>query len=635
MAPSVPRWRARSRSLTAIAIVAGLYLCVEPAKVSQAARESAAQRYGFTGMEVPSRAGAARTVRAVHRDYEHISAWISSVGAAVALADLDSDGLANDLCVVDVRTDAVVVQPVPDRQAYAPMVIEPAPLPYDAATTAPMGCVPADLNEDGHMDLLVYYWGRTPVLFLRDGERFVGVELVPNPARWFSNSASVADFDGDGHLDVLVANYFPDGARVLDATDATGQSMQYSMSRAYNGGDKHLLLRRLSAPPEPMRPLFEPQRALFDEQTRRAWTLAVASCDVDGDQLPELYFANDFGPDRMLHNRSRPGTPRFELLSGEPSWTTPGSKVLGDDSFKGMGIDFGDLDGDGYMDMVVSNIAHEYGLLESHFAFIHDGDDSALERGIAPYTEKSEELGLSRSSWAWDLKLGDFDNSGELELVQTIGFVRGEVNRWPELQELATGNDGLLARPRAWPRFQPGDDLSGQRHPSFFARVGSRYADLSSELGLLAPHVSRGVAIADVDGDGDLDLAIAGQWEPSVFYRNECPNCGDFVGIHARLLLSAAPHASPEVRPGHPDSARPSRDAIGAIAILHMPDGSRRVQQVDGGSGHAGKRSAELHFGLGAATAQPLTLELRYRDMSGRAQTAQLRVRSGWHTIYL
>ena len=57
---------------------------------------------------------------------------------------------------------------------YAPFTLNPAPLPYDAATMAPMGVVPGDFNEDGLMDILVYYWGRSPVIFLR--KKTAGVE---------------------------------------------------------------------------------------------------------------------------------------------------------------------------------------------------------------------------------------------------------------------------------------------------------------------------------------------------------------------------------------------------------------------------------------------------------------------------
>jgi hypothetical protein len=113
----------------------------------------------------------------------------------------------------------------------------------------------------------------------------------------------------------------------------------------------------------------------------------MAARDLDGDlikanekelgkfrQLPEIYIANDFGPDRLLLNRSTPGNPRFILVEGKRGLATPRSKVLGRDSFKGMGVDFGDVVEDGHPAIAVSNISSPYALLESHFLFVNTGD---------------------------------------------------------------------------------------------------------------------------------------------------------------------------------------------------------------------------------------------------------------------
>jgi hypothetical protein len=110
----------------------------------------------------------------------------------------------------------------------------------------------------------------------------------------------------------------------------------------------------------------------------------VALADLDGDLRPELYYANDFGPDRLFHNRSEKGAIRFALLEGERHLTTPRSKVLGGDSFKGMGVDFADLNDDGRLDFFVSNISAEHALLESHFLFVSTGDVSGMREGVAP-----------------------------------------------------------------------------------------------------------------------------------------------------------------------------------------------------------------------------------------------------------
>ena len=282
------------------------------------------------------------------------------------------------------------------------------------------------------------------------------------------------------------------------------------------------------------------------------WTLAVAAVDLDGDLLPEIYFGNDFGPDRMLHNRSEPGKPKFALLHGRRTATTPASKVLGHDSFKGMGADFGDVNGDGQLDIYVSNIAAEYALEESHFLWVNSGSTELFKDGIAPYVDRSEDLGVSRSGWGWESRLADFDNDGVLEAIQATGFIRGNINRWPELHEVAMGNDVLLHSPQAWHRFHVGDDLSGhERNPLFVRSQSGRFYDIADLVGAGEQQVTRGIATADVDGDGDLDFAIGNQWETSRFYRNQANPSGRFLGL--RLLLPARGVTSPSiVRSGRP-----------------------------------------------------------------------------------
>jgi len=626
--------RRNATRLLALALILGLFGFARLPTLPDAERQALAGHFAFARAPLATPAGLRldRAVRAVHPGLKDIASWISSVGAGVALNDLDGDGLPNDLCSVDTRIDKVLVQPVPGTGARYPLfALDPSPLSYDARTMAPMGCLPGDFNEDGRMDLLVYYWGRQPVIFLRrdggEGDKplslasFRPVEAAPGNEIWNTNALTSADVDGDGHLDLIVGNYFPDGMRVLDATATDGAHMHRSMSRSENGGKNRLLLwQGGTAGPEPTVKFVDVANA-FDPQTTYSWTLAVGAADLDGDLLPEIYFGNDFGNDRLLHNLSTPGHPRFAVLEGRKTFTTPTSKVLGHDSFKGMGIDFADLNGDGIPDIYVSNIAQNYALEESHFVWVSTGDLKSMRRGVAPYSDQSESLGLSRSGWGWDARFADFDNDGVPEAVQAVGFARGERNRWPELHELAMGNDNNMLHPGAWPHFWPGDDLSGHLHDPFFVRArDGRYYDLAADLGLDDEHVSRGIAVADVDGDGRLDFALANQWETSYFFHNESAKAGAFLELLPRL----------------PALAGRTRPAVGAEVAVTLPDGRRRVAQVDGGSGHSGKRAPEVHFGLGRLSpATPLRVDVRWRDGQGKLRATTLRLTPGRHVFVL
>jgi hypothetical protein len=628
--------RRNAARVAAVALVVVAAWFTRLPSYSSAERAALASRFAFRELRLPVAASPTQSVRTVEPSLRTIAGWISAVGAAVSLSDLDGDGLPNDVCLVDPRSDRVTVAPAPGTGArYRPFTLDASPLAYDPATTAPTGCLPGDFDEDGRTDLLVYYWGRTPVLFLRrpgtrPGPRaFVHEELVRPLARWYTDTITSADVDGDGHADLVVGNYFPDGARVLDAKARhdPAMQMQNSMSRARNGGGDRIFLWR------PGRVHFAEARGALPRGAHGGWTLALAAADLNGDLLPELYVANDFGPDHLLYNRSTPGHVRLRVVTGTRGLTTPGSKVLGHDSFKGMGADFGDLNGDGRLDLFVSNITAEYALEESNFAWIADGKPGDMAKGRAPFVDRGESLGISRSGWAWDAKVADFDNSGENQIVQTTGFIRGTANRWPELHELAMANDTLLHHPSVWPRFRPGDDVSGHQRKAFFVRgPAGRYVDLSNQVGLGRVVVSRGIATGDVNGDGLLDLAVADQWAPSYLYRNVAPGRHRFLGL--RLLLPPN-GVRGETRVLSGLRGLRARSAIGAEVVVRVPGGRTLVGQVDGGNGHASVRAPELLFGLGHSPARRVTVRLAWRDGFGTPRQATLSLGRGWHTVLL
>lgn len=639
-------FRRHAAKLTAILLVVGVYGFARMPETSESELAKLAEEFRFSAAPLPTLNGETpKTIREVNPSLRRIAGWISSVGAAVALNDLDGDGLPNDVCYVDTRIDKVIVSPVPGTPArYQPFALDPITLPYDRATMAPMGCLPGDFNEDGLQDVLAYYWGRTPIAFIKqnrnssalNADSYTRTEVVPGGARWYTNAATLADIDGDGHTDLIIGNFFADGARILDARSNIGDEVQDSMSLAQNGGGKHLFLWKAPGSGSTVR--FEEVTGALDAKTTQGWSLAIGAADLDGDLLPEIYFANDFGPDRLLHNRSTPGNPRFELLEGRRSFTTTKSKVLGRDSYKGMGVDFGDLNGDGWPDIYVSNITQEYGLEESHFAFFSTGRVDLMKNGIAPYVDRGESMGLSRSGWGWESRLADFNNDGVLEALQAIGFLKGNVNRWADLHEVVMGNDQLLRHPNSWPSLQAGDDISGHTHNPFFVRApDGRFHDIAAQLSLDQPSVSRGIATADVDGDGRLDYAVANQWETSFFYRNESNTPGAFVGIRMRLPVGDGLSQTRVCRDGKRTTAIPSRAAIGAEARVLLAGRAPLVQQVDGGNGHSGKRSPDLQFGLGhLAGNQPVTVELRWRDVRGAVQRETIQLSpGGWYTVLL
>lgn len=633
--PSLRRLAPRAAALAALAALFG----ITHASAARPTPSDVPRSYSFERMPIAMPSGydqlAKRSVREVNPAYEHIRSWVSSVGAAVALNDVVGNGREDGMCLVDPRTDRVVVTYAPTAPAedqFPPFLLEPTAVPT-SDTMAPMGCVPGDFNTDGHNDFLVYFWGRTPVLFLGkagapSATSFVEADVVPTGSQtetyagqlWNTNAVLISDLNGDSHPDLIVGNYFPQSG-VLDPHGRKDVYMNDSMSRATNAGGLRVLRWTRNDPSG--KPEYVEDKLAVPFEDASGWTLGLGAGDLTGDQLPEVYVANDFGHDHLLYNQSTREEIRFTTAVGDRGPTTPKSFVLGQGSFKGMGVDFVDLDRRGKFDLLVSNITTAWGLEESNFLWRNEAHSSEemktnLEQGRATFTQTARERGLAWTGWGWDIKAADFTNSGFPDIVQADGFVKGNVNRWAWLQELATANDVLLREPEMWPHSKPGDDIAGHQELAFYARsTDGNFANITTAIGTDIPTPSRGVAIADTTSTGAMDFAVAYQWDEPVFYKNTSPQRGSFMEL--RLVRPAGTGFSP---------------VYGASATLTTADGKTQLAQLDGGSGHSGKRGFAVHFGLGAHT-EASSVTLHWRDSEGSPRSQDLTLMPGLHTVVL
>ena len=296
----------------------------------------------------------AHTMPQLSKRFDNIMPWLSSVGAAVAGADYDGDGWTDFYVINSGRGSA--------NRLYhnrGDGTFEDVAQRAGVACGNPKGaCVHAvfgDVNGDGRLDLFVAKWAAPNQLFLNRGDgTFEDVTAMAGVGAWgYADAATFLDYDRDGKLDLLVGNYFADSlpdprsgamARSDLWNPVTTRVMHSTFTHADNGG-KTLLYHNLGGG------RFE-DVAVSSGLRFRGWTLAAGAADLNNDGWPDLYLANDFGPDELyLNTGAVESPPRFRRIVD-----TSGHPGVGNDWWKGMNVDFGDVDGNGYLDIYVTNI---------------------------------------------------------------------------------------------------------------------------------------------------------------------------------------------------------------------------------------------------------------------------------------
>jgi len=584
---------------------------------------------GIRFEERASRAGCANlhTIVQLSPRFANIMPWLTSVGAAVAGADYDGDGWTDLYCVNSGRGSANRLFRNRGDGTFED-VAERAGVAGGNPEGGCMHAVFGDVNGDGRLDLFVSKWAASNQLFLNRGDgTFEDVTERAGVGYWgYGNAATFVDYDRDGRLDLLVGNYFadslPDSRGVMARSDlwnpVTTRVMHSTFTHADNGG-RTLLYRNLGD-------------GRFEEVARdvglrfKGWTLAAGAADLNNDGWPDLYLANDFGPDELYLNTGATETPpRFRRVVD-----TSGHPGIGNDWWKGMNVDFGDVDGNGFLDIYVTNIlARRYKTDEGNMLWLNLTDPAAP--GGRRFWNAAQVSGVHDGGWGWGAKFLDVNNDGLLDIFALNGFVTGDPDQtyWYALQEMVTQTRNNSADATDWPPMGS-RDLSGREtsrlflqlppdpRPSRRARPSSngptapRFAEAASRAGLTDVLNGRGVAVVDVDNDGALDLSVANQRDSSLLYLGR-PDAATRKRHWLGLALEGRPDR-PRVVGGR--TLASTSGAVGARVELRA-GGLRQIREVSGGTGYASQSEPRIHFGLGAAAPE----RLRVRWPSGREQT--------------
>jgi hypothetical protein len=487
-----------------------------------------------------------------------IEPHVAALGASVSVADFDGDG-APDLYFTNSRFGErnALYRNRGDgtfEEVAATAGLADLNRPGDGVS---MGAVWGDIDNDGREDVLVYRYGYLALFRNVDGRRFDDVTAQAGLRRWVnSNGAIWLDYDRDGLLDLYVTAYFRD----VDLWHlATTRIMHNSFEFATNGG-KNLLFRNLGG--------TRPGGTRFEDVTDRMgvgstrWTLAAASADFNGDGWPDIYLANDYGPEELyLNDHGR----RFLL-------TTAG---LESESKSGMSVTLGDAFNRGRLDVFVTNISERGYLFQNNNLRLNQMPEASRFRNIA-------EGEIADAGWAWGAQFGDFNNDGANELFVANGFISAdpEQSYWYAMSKIAGANARFFEDAATWPRFGSAS-LSGYQPSRVYLNRGvAGWVDVAKKVGVTDLYDGRAVALADLSSRGAVDVVVANQNQPATLYRGFPDSTNHWIAF--KLV-----------------GTRSNRSAIGAEVVLESGDLTQR-RIVDGGSGFASQNDRRLHFGLGA-----------------------------------
>lgn len=492
-----------------------------------------------------------------------IMEWVSSVGAAAAAGDYNNDGWI-DLYVTNSDKNAPNFLYHNNGDGTFRDVAEEAGVArVNDEDGASMDCVWSDYDNDGWADLYVVRWGRNRLFRNTGDSRFVETTADCFTRRngspgtdWANGNAAVFfDYDLDGLLDIYVGNYFSE----VDLWHLKSTRIMHGDFENARDGGRNTLFHQ-----EPDGRFKEVAESFHVDDT--GWTLDVGSADVNNDGRPDLYVANDFGSDQLYVNDPELG---FDNVS---------ESALGFDTKKGMNVDFGDFDNDGWLDIYVTNITTSEYLQEGNMLWHNDG---LGDFGLVEFADVAAQAGAWDGGWAWGAKFFDADLDGDLDIVSLNGFISGgEGDYWYDLASW-TVLDQDPADAMNWPPIA-GRSFSGHEKKRFWRSEGSMtFREMAQEVGLTSTLDGRGVVCFDFDNDGDLDLYFANQGQSPNLYRNDSSK---------RHWL--------EVRLATDPAARINRDAVGARVTLVTKEGFQ-IRERDGGNGYCGQSDPRLHFGLG------------------------------------
>jgi len=493
---------------------------------------------------------------------------LETTGNGVAVFDYDNDGWPDIFFVNGTTLEGFPLGRAPTSHLYHNNhdgtftdVTEQAGL---AVSGWGQGVCVGDYDNDGWEDLYVTYYGKNR-LFHNDHGKFteVGEQAgVAGTGKAWGTGCAFVDYNRDGRLDLIVANYV---SLDLAATPAPGEGT-YCVWKGVPvlcgprglPGDKNILYKNLGNGK-----FADVTKQAHIDQTSGKYAFSVATLDYDDDGWPDIYIACDSTPSILYHN-NRDGTFTDQAVTAGVAFNEEGREQAG------MGVTVGDYNGDGRPDLFKTNFSEDTPTL-----YENEGDgtfnDVTFKAGLGKHVQY---LG-------WGTMFFDFDNDSWPDLILVNGHI------YPEVEKFHLGS--TYVEPRLL----------------YHNNGNGTFAEVTSEAGpgITTPSASRGLAVADLWNNGQLSIVINNMNEPPSLLVNSVHSDNHWVEFRAIGTKS-------------------NRDAIGAKISVHV--GNRvLVDEVRSGSSYISQNDLRVHFGLGRAShldsvevRWPSALVERFDDLS-------------------